>query len=206
MADGDRATVLVVDDERPLLEVYGRWLSDSYEVVTAASGSAALEEADGGVDVMLLDRRMPGMSGEDVLARVRERVPDCKVAIVSAVEPDFDVIRMGFDAYLTKPVRQSELRTTVDRLLARTAFAELEQEYYALVSKRAALEEAKSRDELRASDEYAQLEARIERLRDDLDEAMPELDTEEFVAMVRDIEGDDGSAGHERREERSDGL
>lgn len=200
MQDGDRPTVLVVEDERPLLDVYGRWLEDSYDVLTAASGSAALEQLGDRIDVVLLDRRMPGMSGDEVLARVRERVPDCKVAMVSAVEPDFDVIRMGFDAYLTKPVRRQELLNVVDQLLARTAFAELEQEFYALVSKRATLESAKSREELRASEEYAELEDRIEQLREELDEAIPELDDDGFVAMVRDIEGDEST------EEVSDDL
>lgn len=189
MGEAARATVLVVEDERPLLDVYARWLEDRYDVRTAASGSAALERLDEIVDVVLLDRRMPGMSGDEVLAQVREHVPDCKVAMVSAVEPDFDVIRMGFDAYLTKPVRRDELLEAVEGLLARSSFAELEQEFYALVSKQAALTSAKSEDELEDSEEYAELEERIERLREDLDEAMPDMGDDEFVAMVRDLEG-----------------
>lgn len=196
MADGDRPTVLVVEDERPLLEVYGRWLEDSYEVLTAPSGSAALEQLDDRVAVALLDRRMPGMSGDEVLAEVRERVPDCKVAMVTAVEPDFDVIEMGFDAYLTKPVRRPELLNAVDRLLARTAFAELEREFYSLASRRAALESAKPEDELRDSEEYAELLDRIDRVRERIDETVADIDDDGFVAMVRDIEGQD--SGEER--------
>lgn len=204
MARGDRPTVLVVEDDRPLLTVYERWLEDSYDVRTAASGSEALEALDDVVDVVLLDRRMPGMSGDEVLDRIRQRVPHCKVAIVSAVEPDFDVITMGFDAYLTKPVKREELSDLVERLLARTAFAELEREFYGLVSKQAALESAKSRDELAPNDEYATLLDRIDRLREEIDDTMPEMDDGEFVAMVRDLAGDDAAAS-ERREE-SDGI
>lgn len=203
MARGDTPTVLVVEDERPLLTVYERWLEDSYDVRTAASGSEALEALDDVVDVVLLDRRMPGMSGDEVLDRIRERVPHCKVAIVSAVEPDFDVITMGFDAYLTKPVKREEFADLVERLLARTAFAELEREFYGLVSKQAALESAKSREELAANDEYADLLDRIDRLRDDIDETMPEMDDGEFVAMVRDLAGDDAAAS-ERGEDVSE--
>lgn len=195
MGDGDTVTVLVVEDERPLLEVYSRWLEDSYDVRTAASGSAALERLDESVDVVLLDRRMPGMSGDEVLVRIRERATDCKVAIVSAVEPDFDVITMGFDAYLSKPVRRDELQNVVEQLLARSSFAELEQEFYALVSKQAALESAKARDELEHSEEYAELQERIANLRDDLGEAMPDMDDDAFIAMVRDLEDDEPTEG-----------
>lgn len=192
MDEGDeKSTVLVVEDERALIELYVRWLEGDYEVRTAEGGQQALEELDDDVDIVLLDRLMPGMSGDDVLAELRDRTTDCKVAMVTAVEPDFDVITMGFDDYLTKPVERDELLETVRRLLSRTAFADLEQELYALASKQAALRSSKPEEELRESEEYAELEARIAELRTELDAALPGMESDEFVAMVRDIEGDD---------------
>ena len=202
MDEGDEsATVLVVEDERALIELYVRWLDDDYEVRTAEGGEEALEELDDDVDVVLLDRLMPGMSGDEVLSELRERVPDCKVAMVTAVEPDFDVITMGFDDYLTKPVEREELRKTIRRLLARSEFAALEQELYALASKRAALRSSKPEEELRESEEFAELEARIAELRSEIDAALPGLESDEFVALVRDIDAEDVSGvtegGHE---------
>ncbi|MFB6207075.1 MAG: response regulator [Haloglomus sp.] len=184
----EKPTVLVVEDEPPLIEIYARWLEEEYDVRTAQNGSEALEQADEDVDVALLDRLMPGMSGDEVLAEIREQAPDCRVAMVTAVEPDFDIITMGFDDYLTKPVEKELLLETVDRLLERSNYEGLEQELYALVSKRAALQSAKSAQEIADSPEYGELERRIETLQEELDEAMPELESGEFVAMVRDIE------------------
>ena len=198
MSDSDQPTVLVVEDERALIELYIRWLGDEYDVRTAEGGEEALEKFDDDVDVALLDRLMPGMSGDEVLETIRERDTDCKVTMVTAVEPDFDVITMGFDDYLTKPVEQETLLETIDRLLSRTEYVDLEQELYALVSKQAALEASKSVEELEKSEEFADLEERIAEVRDRLDETLAGMQDDEFVAMVRDLEGDgDGQEGRE---------
>jgi DNA-binding response OmpR family regulator len=187
--------VLVVEDEAPLIEIYARWLGERFEVRTAQNGESALEQLDEDVDVVLLDRLMPGMSGDEVLAAIEERGFSPRVAMVTAVEPDFDIITMGFDDYLTKPVDREELVETVDRLLSRSSFAGLEQEYYACVEKRAALESAKSVEQLETSEEYVELTERIDELRGRLDDALPEMGSGDFVAMVRDIErgADDGA-------------
>ncbi|WP_336133761.1 response regulator [Natronomonas amylolytica] len=191
MTEEGKPTLLVVEDERALIELYVRWLEDDYDVRTAEGGEEALERMDGDVDVVLLDRLMPGMSGDEVLEEVQDRIPDAKVAMVTAVEPDFDVIKMGFDDYLTKPVEREELLRTVERLLGRSEFAELEQELYALVSKQAALRSTKPEEELAKSDEFADLEDRIAELRSDIGATLPDIESDEFVAMVRDIEAED---------------
>jgi DNA-binding response OmpR family regulator len=172
----EQPTVLVVEDEPPLVEIYARWLESEYRVRTAQNGSEALEQVDEDVDVALLDRLMPGMSGDEVLAEILDRAPDCRVAMVTAVEPDFDIITMGFDDYLTKPVEKETLLETVDRLLERSDYQRLEQEFYALVSKRSALQAAKSAEELSTSEDFAELEHRIEELETELDTAMCDVD------------------------------
>ena len=142
------------------------------------------------VDVVLLDRLMPGMSGDEVLETIRERRLDCRVAMVTAVEPDFDIIPMGFDAYLTKPLRREELRRTVRTLLARTSYARRSLEYSALVEKYATLQATKSQTELDASEEFAELEKRVETLRAELrEESALLVDGDAFVAVVRDLVG-----------------
>jgi DNA-binding response OmpR family regulator len=190
MADGDdQPTVLIVEDERALIELYVRWLEDDYAVLTADNGEEALEQFDGEVDVVLLDRLMPGMSGDEVLQELRERGSDCKVAMVTAVEPDFDVITMGFDDYLTKPVEREELLETIQRLLDRAEFDGIEQDLYALSSKQAALRSSKPKEELEDNEEFHRLQNRIDELRDELNTTLPGMEDDEFVAMVRDLEG-----------------
>lgn len=192
MADGDdQPTVLVVEDERALIELYVRWLEDDYTVLTAGGGEEALEQLSESIDVVLLDRLMPGMSGDEVLEEIREQIHDCEVAMVTAVEPDFDVITMGFDDYLTKPVEREELLGTIERLLSRSQFDDIEQELYALSSKQAALRSSKPKEELDENEEFTDLQRRIEELRDELNTTLPGMDDDDFVAMVRDIEGDE---------------
>lgn len=198
MTTGDPA-VLVVEDEAALLDIYEQWLDDDYDVRTATSGEEALERLDDAVEVILLDRLMPGMSGTDVLAAIRERVASCRVAMVTAMEPDFDILRMGFDDYLTKPVDREELVATIEKLLARGSFADHERELFALASKRAALAASKSRAELEDNEAFAELETRIEELLERADEAVPPVDDESMIAMVREAEEDapDPATGRE---------
>ena len=115
----ENATVLAVDDERTLLEIYEMWFDDSYTVKTADSGSAALSAMDESVDIVLLDRRMPGTSGDEVLERLRSDGYDCPVVMVTAAEPDEGVIELSFDEYVVKPLDRAELLETVDRALMR---------------------------------------------------------------------------------------
>ena len=63
----DDLNVLVVDDESGLADLYAVWLGDDHEVETAYSGQGALEEVTDDTDIVFLDRRMPQMSGDEVL-------------------------------------------------------------------------------------------------------------------------------------------
>jgi len=167
--------VLVVEDEPDLADLYAAWLGDEYQVRTAYSGQEALEEldtVDNEVNAILLDRRMPGLSGDEVLSAVRERGIDCRVAMVTAVEPDFDILNMGFDDYLVKPVTSDTLRETVEGLLRRSEYDTEMQELFSLTSKKAMLEAEKSASELTDNDEYQRLTDRIGELRSEADESL----------------------------------
>ena len=189
MTATDRPVVLVVEDEPDVAETYELWLANEYEIRRAESGPAALESIDDEVDVVLLDRMMPEMSGTEVLTEIRDRGYDCRVAVVSAVEPDFDVIEMGFDDYVTKPPTRDGLRETVADLIERGARGERVQEYRSLLAKQSALQAEKREPELEASEEYAELEARIETLRDELrDDRERLLDDAEFVGALREFD------------------
>lgn len=183
-------TVLIVDDERNLADLYATWLADTYDVQTAYSGEEALKQLDETIDVMLLDRRMPEFSGDDVLAKLREQNLDCRVVIVSAVTPDFDIVGMGFDDYLIKPVNRDELLDAVDRVLSRTTYDETLQELHQLVSTQATLKAQKSTAELRASDVYADLQEQIEELQAAADAAVEKFTEADFDAAFRDFDSD----------------
>lgn len=180
--------VLVVEDEPDLADLYATWLSSDYRVRTAYGGHEALDALDNDVDVVLLDRRMPGLSGDEVLAAVRDRGIDCRVAMVTAVEPDFDIVAMGFDDYLVKPVTKDTLRDTVSTLCTRNTYGEGVQELFSLASKKALLEGEKSSTELEDSDEYAELTARIKKLQSELDQTVGDVDDHDsFVGFYQDL-------------------
>lgn len=176
MTSEKQSTVLIVEDERDLADLYAAWLADTYSVRTAYGGEEALERMDDTVDVVLLDRQMPDLSGKVVLREIRERGYECRVAMVTAIDPDLDIIEMGFDDYLTKPVSEDDLHAVVDRLLTLVAYDDHFQEYYAVASKKATLDAQHGEDYLNDSDEYAALEARLADLEEQLDATLDELD------------------------------
>lgn len=72
MSDAEaQPTVLAVDDEPDLAELYRVYLDATYDVRIATGGEEALSMMDESVDVVLLDRRMPEMSGHEVLEAIR---------------------------------------------------------------------------------------------------------------------------------------
>lgn len=116
---GEKATILAVDDERELVDIYRTWFGDDYTIRPAYGGREALSAFDDSVDLVLLDRRMPGTSGDEVLEELRERGYDGPVVMVTAVEPDEGMIELPFDEYVVKPIDREELLETVDQALER---------------------------------------------------------------------------------------
>lgn len=163
------ATVLVVDDDEAVADVYANQLSEQHDVRTAYDGETALELVTEEVDVVLLDRRMHGLSGRDVLQAIRERELTCGVVMVTAVDPGFDIIDMGFDDYLLKPVKRDDLESVVEETVERLDHREVAREYLALASKVATLRVEKNPAELEGSDRYAEMVDRLRELKEHVD-------------------------------------
>jgi len=187
----DSPLVLVVEDERDLSELYRMWLAESYRVRTAQDGRAALDSLDEDVDIVLLDRRMPDLSGDEVLDRIRERGLDCRVAMVTAVEPDTDIVDMPFDDYLVKPVSESDLRQMVENLRIRDEYDDGIKRLFSLASKKALLEAEKDAATLEADENYQQLLSDLEDLRTSLDDQLTRLsETDDLTLVYRDLDRD----------------
>jgi two-component system response regulator AdeR len=189
----DPPLVLVVEDERDLADLYTTWLAESYRVRTVNDGRAALDELDDEVRVVLLDRRMPDLSGDEVLDTLRDRELDCRVAMVTAVEPDVDVVDMSFDDYLVKPVSRDELNNMVSNLLVRDEYDEGVRRLFSLASKKALLESDTSKAALEESEKYQQLLDDIASLRAELDDKLAQLsDTDDLTLVYQDLARDSG--------------
>ncbi|WP_254272111.1 response regulator transcription factor [Haloarcula marina] len=159
-----RGHVLVVDDEHDVADTQALRLRDHYETSVAYGGNEALEMAGPEIDAILLDRRMPDIHGDEVLDRLRERGYEGKVIMLTAVDPDLNILEMAFDDYLQKPVDRETLLSTLEQHLDGAVRDDRLEEYFEVSSKLAVLEGEKSPSELDSSEEYAELEARADEL------------------------------------------
>lgn len=113
-----KAAVLVIDDERPLLEVFTAALSPHFEVVTASSareGEFALRKKP--FKVVIADHLMPGGNGMNFLVRAREEFPHMqRILVTGYMKPEMlmrSVNEAALFRYLLKPVSLPELIKTV---------------------------------------------------------------------------------------------
>ena len=116
--------ILIVEDEpkiRSVLKAY--LLREGYTVLEAAEGDAAMDLfKTSQVDLVLLDRMLPGLSGEDVASRIRQSsaVP---IIMITAKEEEWERLQgfeLGADDYIVKPFSPREVMARVKAVLKRT--------------------------------------------------------------------------------------
>ena len=120
--------ILVVDDEPDITALVAYHLAKAgFRVSTASTGPEALKAArEERPDIVILDLMLPGVSGYDVLAELRQRdeTRDVGVILLTARREEVDRIRgltLGADDYLTKPFSPAELSLRVGAVLRRLA-------------------------------------------------------------------------------------
>lgn len=123
MTDGPIG-VLVVDDEEPIRTALKKYLTQQgYEVSTAASGEEALDILQRQkIACMLLDVRMPGLSGVDLVPQVMELEPNIALLMLTAVNDATSAalcMQRGAMDYLTKPIELTDLANAIHRSLRR---------------------------------------------------------------------------------------
>jgi DNA-binding response OmpR family regulator len=125
-ASGQEALVLVVEDDRALREgLVTAFRRRGWRILEAGDGPEGLKLAfDRSPDVIVLDLMLPGLTGFDLLAELRERGLETPVLILSArgrVEEKVEGFRLGADDYVTKPFHLPELMARVETMLRRLA-------------------------------------------------------------------------------------
>ncbi|MEW5944971.1 MAG: sigma-54 dependent transcriptional regulator, partial [bacterium] len=135
-------SVLVVDDKENVRKLLSAQLrEDGFDVDAAAGGEEALEMfAERAYDVVITDMRMPGMTGLEVIGRVREISPDTAVLVITAfadVDNAIAAMKAGAADYLKKPFKLEEIRAAVEKAMQagrlmrenRLLRAEIEKKY-----------------------------------------------------------------------------
>ncbi len=115
-------TILIVDDEKNYLVVLEALLgSEGYEIVTALNAKSAIstaEEAD--LDLIITDMKMPGMSGMELLEKIKSMKPELPVIMMTAfgtIEMAVEAMRKGAYDYIQKPFENEQLKLTVKKAL-----------------------------------------------------------------------------------------
>ena len=137
-AASTRGRVLVVDDERDLLDVLGAMLSDAgWQVDTAADGREALSLVDANrYEVVLSDIDMPAMDGVQLLREIRGRDLDVPVLLITGhprVDTAVEALEHGALRYLRKPIRERDLLSAVEDAGRLHRMARLKREALAAV-------------------------------------------------------------------------
>ena len=120
------ARVLIVEDDPSINDVISSALAqDGYVCTCAYSGTEARMVVESGesFDIVLCDLMLPGLSGEELIARIRERC-DVPILVASAKGEASDrvaLLRMGADDYVVKPFDLDELLARIEALLRRSA-------------------------------------------------------------------------------------
>lgn len=111
--------VLIVDDERDFRETLAKVLSRrGYEVTSVADGAEAVRAASGGgVDVALVDLKMPDLDGLQTMSRIKAAAPAQRVIILTGhllKSSEEEGLALGAFAYLTKPIAVAELVRVIE--------------------------------------------------------------------------------------------
>ena len=192
MREGERmtnsSTVLIVEDEENLADLFGIWLREQFTVHVAYNGEDALEIfAEESIDIVLLDRRMPGLSGTEVLQSIRKNGDCQQVIMVTAVRPTEELTSIDVDDYLIKPIDQTKLIQAVEAAELVLTYEDSLTELLSLTARKATLEANLDRTELEADDRYGDLLQRIRELEEQADTTLERLATDYQIDMlVRD--------------------
>jgi DNA-binding NtrC family response regulator len=182
-------TVLVVDDEDRVANCYKLFIDDAYDARVALGGQQAVERLDRTVEVVLLDRRMPKMHGHEVLDHIHDERYGCRVILVSALDPDLEVLDYQFSKYLKKPIVKDQLLDAIEQVRMLDRYERLLTRYYQTVEKYSIMQSEFSGVALEDSEEFQTLKDEITRLREEIDETLHGLDsTMEGMLRGEDIE------------------
>jgi PAS domain S-box-containing protein len=118
----DRASLLVVDDDKIILDLLKRTFDASYDVYAAQTGAAALDVIrERRIDLLITDQKMPGMTGLDLIAEARKTSPELQAILLTGYTDPEDLIAAINEGrvyrYVTKPWNTSDLVITVKNAL-----------------------------------------------------------------------------------------
>ncbi|PTD93538.1 hypothetical protein C9439_07225 [archaeon SCG-AAA382B04] len=178
-----KKTILIVEDDPAERELYQEILKKQYNTKTAKNGEQALQKTTPNTDLLILDRKMPGITGDQVLKEIRQsnnqKIKNIPTIMLTALDADLDIINMQFNDYLNKPISPQQLRKKIKETLSVSRYHEDLDEYYSLINKKNVLQEALIQEELTNDEKYNNLKEKIadkeQKINQEITEIMEEI-------------------------------
>ncbi|OCL27532.1 histidine kinase [Orenia metallireducens] len=128
----DKKKILIIDDEKNIRITLKQCLNQDYEVVTGVNGEDGLEKfKDDNFDLVLLDMKLPGIDGIEVLKKLKELDNNVNIVMITGfgtIETAVETMKMGAVDYLRKPFAPNEIREIVKEVLDRQSLAVSDEE------------------------------------------------------------------------------
>lgn len=169
---GDYLTILIGAPDPESRALYGAWLPDGHELREASDGRAVFDAIDPMVDVVILDRDLPGPSVSQLMNRIGTTGVDPHVAVLSAAPVDDELLETGVHEYLRKPIDRDDLLGVIAGYRARRDYESALSEYFSITSAVAAMEADHSPGELAQDERYERLQWLADEKRFEADRAL----------------------------------
>jgi DNA-binding response OmpR family regulator len=127
--------ILIIDDDPSALELFQILLTPNYYVLTASSGQEGLRLIkQSSPDLILLDLLMPGMDGWQVCGEIRKfsEIPIIIISVIDSSEVISNILNLGADVFMNKPVSSSRLIAHINTLIRRASTEKLAQTHKSL--------------------------------------------------------------------------
>lgn len=191
----DAPVVLLVENDPELVERHAEWLEAEYAVRTAIDGETALERFDADVDVVLLDRQLPDMSGGGLIGRIRTREGDPAIGMLVGREPDRRVRQLDVDEFAVTPLDRGAFQTLAAQLDRRRAVDEAIEAYLSLLDRKHELESRADTADIDADTDYRAVSGELFARRRQLESLLDRLQgaDDDAAATVPEVEAADSA-------------
>jgi len=153
--------VLLADRDRRLSELYRHWFSPEYDVRTARNAAELRRQLDDAVDVVIVDRRLPGAPLAEIPTIARAGDDDRRVVLLTGERPAHEIADTPCDAVVRKPTSETSLREAIETQLERQGEPPADRQRHALASRRSVLEETYAPRVLADSEHYDAICSRL---------------------------------------------
>lgn len=157
--------VLIIDDEKPLAELIEAYIPTEWDTTLVHDVESAIKELSPEYDLYFIDRRLSGGDGREILQELDNRGYNCCKFVVSAIEPDLDLLELSFTDYIVKPVEMDDIREMVSRCEQLLAAGEPTRQYYECRAKQALLAGSVPVTTRESSSEYDELKEELQACR-----------------------------------------